>query len=159
MTLAGTSAKFAVLAVLFFISGFFTWKHFHERAQRIERDVEQVVAARTTEPLTRQEAEKQLIDSILKTDNLYRDAHALDWRTPNLIERNLRYPLFAWLLFFLSSAPFFLSRNRKAAYLAPVCVVLEGIALGSIEALVWQRYPGITLLGLTLTGGLMLSIL
>jgi hypothetical protein len=159
MTLAGTSAKFAVLAVLFFIGAFFSWKYFHERAQKIERDVQQVVAARETKQLTRAEAEKELVDSILKIKSTYRDRRALDYRSPILFERGAGYPLFAWLLFFLALAPFFLSGDKKATFLAPVCVVLEGIAFGSTEALISQRYPGITLLGLTLAAGLMLSIL
>jgi hypothetical protein len=159
MTLTGTSAKFAVLAVLFFIGSFFSWKYFHERAQKIERDVQQVVAARETKQLTRAEAEKEIVDSILKIDSTYRDRRALDYRSPILLERGRGYPLFAWLLFLLSLAPFFLTRGKAAAFLAPVCVVLEGIAFGSTEALTSQHYPGITLLGLTLTAGLMLSIL
>jgi hypothetical protein len=159
MTLAGTSAKFAILAVLFFIGAFFSWKYFHERGQKMERDVQQVVAARTTEPLTQAEAEKRLFDSILKINETYRDRRALDYRSPMLFNRGAGYPIFAWLLFFLGLAPFFMSGSQKATFLAPVCVVLEGIAFGSTEALIWREYPGLTLLGLTLTAGLILSIL
>ncbi len=158
MTLAGTSAKFAILAVLFFIGAFFSWKYFHERAQKIDRDVQQVVAARESKQLTREQAEKEIIDSILKINETYRDRRALDYRSSVLFERGAGYPLFAWLLFFLGLAPFFMSCSKKATFLAPVCVVLEGIAFGSIEALIWRDYPGLTLLGLTLTAGLMLSI-
>jgi hypothetical protein len=159
MTLAGTSAKFAVLAVLFFIGAFFSWKYFHERVQKIERDVQQVVAAREAKELTPQEAEKEIVNTILNINRTYQDRGALNYRSPILFERGAGYPLFAWLLFFVGLAPFFMSGSKKAAFLAPVCVLLEGIAFGSFEAVIWQRYPGITLLGLTLTAGLMLSIL
>ena len=65
MTVAGTSTKFAFLAVLFFIGAFFSWRHFHERAQQIERESLQVVAARSAGNISVEDAQKRMFVSFL----------------------------------------------------------------------------------------------
>jgi len=158
MTLAGTAGKVAILAVLFFTAAFFSWKHFHTRAQQMQRSFEPFVSARTLPDPSRAENADQIVKWIKQDREMQAERSLLDWRHYNGFGRQLRYPMFAWLLFFVGLATLFLNR-RWLAWLAPVCVALEGIAFGSLEILAEQRFPGLTLIALMITAGLMLSVL
>ena len=158
MTLRGTAGKVAVLAVIFFVAAFFSWQHFNARAQQLEREFDQIVEARTMQKVTGVQDAKH-VGAWLKRDmELQDDRRAANWRYPGGFDRELRYPLFSWLLFFIGLAFFFLS-PRRVVWLAPVCVAIEGVAVGSLELLTDQHYPGLTLIALAVTAGLMLSII
>jgi uncharacterized YccA/Bax inhibitor family protein len=55
-----------------------------------------------------------------------------------------RYPLYAWLLFFLCFAGGFLTK-KGLVLVAPLCAIVQGVGCGAFEYLVPAPYSGITL--------------
>jgi uncharacterized YccA/Bax inhibitor family protein len=116
MTLGGTTTKLFVLLAVFAIAFLLSWHHFHL--------------------LHLNESPAQ------KLNTLSKDLPA--WQGYWLYTE-FRYPLFAWLLFFISFAGCFFSQ-KGLVILAPVCVAVQGVSCGAFEYVLHDHYPGITLI-------------
>jgi hypothetical protein len=115
MTATGTIAKVFLLLSLFSAAFLISWHHFH-----LLRLTETPVAS---------------IDTALKD---------IPSGTGLWTNTEVRYPLYAWLLFFLCFAGGFLTK-KGLVLVAPLCAIAEGIGCGAFEYLVPAPYSGITL--------------
>jgi hypothetical protein len=148
MTLQGISAKVALLTLCFFVGAMFGWGHFSKRAEKVKSNFPQMqrtltVSARSAEKPVEQMTSEEKVEYVRGT--------VPSWT------RGINYPIFAWLLFLLSVGLLFFPSDTAVKWLAPICVVLEGVAMGSLEVLLHERYPGATLVSLLLTTGLLLT--
>jgi hypothetical protein len=115
MTARGTIAKLFLLLFLFSVAFLASWYHFH--------------LLRSTE------TPQASIDTALKDMPSGRGL----W-----LDTEFRYPVYAWLLFFLFFAGGFLTR-KGLVLVAPLCAIVEGVGCGAFEYLVPAPYSGITL--------------
>jgi uncharacterized YccA/Bax inhibitor family protein len=115
MTVEGTIAKLFLLLALFSAAFLVSWHHYH-------------LLRLTETPLAS-------IDTALKD---------MPSGSGLWLYTEFRYPLYAWLLFFLFFAGGFLTR-KGLVLVAPVCAIVEGVGCGAFEYLVPAPYSGITL--------------
>jgi hypothetical protein len=115
MTAEGTIAKLFLLLSLFSAAFLVSWHHFH--------------LLRLTE------TPQASIDTALKD---------MPSGSGLWLYTEFRYPLYAWLLFFLFFAGSFLTR-KGLVLVAPLCAIVEGVGCGAFEYLVPAPYSGITL--------------
>jgi len=114
MTAVGTATKVLLLLSLFAASFFLSWHHFH-------------LLHLNDSPSARLHATVM-------------DVPALQGYT---ILTELKYPLYAWLVFFLFFGGSFLTQ-KGLALIGPICAVVEGIGFGAFEYVLQVQYPGIT---------------
>lgn len=129
MTVEGTIAKFCLLLSLFATSFFVSWHQLYA-----------IYSA---------ESPQAKIHSLLFT------LPALQGTWPYT---DFRFPLYAWVLFFLFFGGSFLTR-RGLVVVAPLCAITQGISFGAFECVLQDRYPGVTLLCGLLVIGLFLGLL
>jgi len=115
MTAEGTIAKLFLLMPLFSAAFLVSWHHFH-------------LLRLTETPLAS-------IDTVLKD---------MPSGTGLWLNTEFRYPLYAWLLFFLFFIGGFLTK-KGLVLVAPLCAIVEGVGCGAFEYLVPAPYSGITL--------------
>lgn len=128
MTVDGTMVKLMVLLLLFFIGFLFSSHHFHSLR------------------LSETPAEK------IRTTLSEMPAWQGYW-----FYTLVRYPLYAWLLFFVGFGGCFLLK-RGLVILAPICAAIQGVSCGAFEYVLMDHYPGITMLCALMVVGIFLGL-